>query len=294
MDPLVFLVILAIATKYAAADTAYAVRGKPNPRYEARKARYAAQAVKAQAKVPGKHPRRPGPARRYLAALWADAFTDAHASHMRRRDARRSRPERPDRPRGAARVYVDGLVQDTTRWVGRKWDKAWTEADEKRRANRVRPGPETVIVPGTVVPNAEPRPATADPEGPDPEFPAGPVAEPAPTMGTTTAPTEGPTMNTTSMSTAEVFSLQSAIDWAAGTAAAAEGTVSSIEQTTATLSNAEVGPATTGHLARAQELFASAAAAMRAAETELRKDTTVSEAYAARPAAGTKEFVTAG
>jgi len=168
MDPILFIVVLALAAKYGVTDAAYAVRGKPNPRAEAAKARYAAQAAKAQAQGGKSSKRRPsrsgGAFRRYLGQVWEDAWTDALTKHARKREARQSQPARPDKPRGAARVFFSGLTYDLRRKVARSWEQAWVRADEKRRTKSTRLPQDNDVVEGSVVPNATgPDPDSTDP-----------------------------------------------------------------------------------------------------------------------------------
>lgn len=177
MEILILALVLGGVVKYGVTDLVHAAKGKPNPRYEAAKARYAARTARVEARAKsgrgsnGRSGRGPGPLRCYLSTLWADAWTDAQDRHVAKRMNRdQSSSTRPDKPRGAARVFLDGLTGDARRAARRRWDRAWTSADERRRARATRVDPDAIVVPGEVV---EPH-NTADQSSASPESSAEP------------------------------------------------------------------------------------------------------------------------
>lgn len=138
----IWSVIVKKAVVDGAVDFAYAVRGKPSPRWGA-KSRW----------------RPDGAASRYFSQLWSDSWDDALKKHSERRERRQS-PTTPgvEKPRGAATQFFAGWWQDRARSVRRRWEQGWTAADEKRRARTTRPRPGQQTVQGKVVPNAPQRP----------------------------------------------------------------------------------------------------------------------------------------
>lgn len=177
MEILILALVFGGVVKYGVTDLLYAAKGKPHPRYETARARSADRTERLKARARrgrGRTGGGPGPLRCYLSTLWADAWTDATTRHA----AKRVRPDSAatrsanDRPRGAARVFLDGLTGDVRRAARRQWDLAWTRADERRRERTTHVRPETVVVPGEVV----------DPA--DTESPAAPAATPSPASST--------------------------------------------------------------------------------------------------------------
>lgn len=106
-----------------AVDVGFGVRGKASPRLTQARAR-----------------RTPGAASRYFSELWDDAWTDA----SKRRTAKRTDPSRP---RGPFRVFWSNA-----------WRDGWVGLERKRQDRTARPRPETVTVPGTVVPDFQDEP----------------------------------------------------------------------------------------------------------------------------------------
>lgn len=123
---------------------------------------------------------------------------------------------------------------------------------------------------------------------------AGSTTVPAGASGGATTTTGRNTAMSSSIPTGEAPGLTSAIAFCSQSADAAEQAVNSIETLIASLNAGEVGGGTTGHLAKAQEQFSAAAAALRQGEQDLTSHLSVAEAYHANPDAGSREFVTNG
>ena len=330
MELLLVVAVWSIIVKKAivdgAVDLAFAVRGKPSPRWGSKS-----------------RVRPDGAASRYFRELWRDSWEDASAKHSERR-ARRLAPTAPTtKPRGAATVFFANRWREATAGVRRSWDGAWVRADEKRRAKTTRPRPGQQTVPGTVVPNRDeqqddPQDRPQDEPRPDPQttqdstdltdqdgvrlcpgcgrrlatvgrlcpscldqqedeadlrrYPpdAGPDQDIAPPLDPTTQ--EGTTTMTATVT--EVVGLDSAIRFCEDSARAYRAQVQAIEHTQAAIvAGGVTGPAEAA-FAAAMEQSNAAAASMEAAAAEFKAHKPVQEAYNSAPGAGTREFVTTG
>lgn len=90
----------------------------------------------------------------------------------------------------------------------------------------------------------------------------------------------------------ETTNLAAALDYTQGMADQCSAGAASTETSIATLQNAKVSGPVLGHLATAQDLLTQAMAAFNAANSELKDDVVVKDAYQARQGAGDKEFAT--
>lgn len=136
MEILIVVMLMTVVVKRGVEDVWHTARGNTPPRYAAASAR-----------------KKSGAAGEYWSQLWDDVWTDASEKRAARRAS--SSPSPVSRPRGAATQFFAGLAQDGRRAAGRSWEKGWVRLDEKRRERATRPRPETVTVPGTVVPNMQ-------------------------------------------------------------------------------------------------------------------------------------------
>ncbi|MEV2236718.1 hypothetical protein [Micromonospora sp. NPDC049891] len=308
IDILLAIWVVTWMVKTAAQDVAYAVTGKPNPRYQVKLER----ARKAGGPTPQQH--------RYGTRDWlSDLYSDALAAHTEKRRKKAAVKGQP----------VDDML-----------DHAGVTPQQQRPAvaspGRRRPAPE----PTSVVHDDE-HPYCVDPCGPDcarptatnawwrcprcgerkggfrdadaaqadsqnhvcPAQPTTPDS-PAATPDTNTEPSGEqpklatvipmfPIMKESDMANAEITGLPTAIAFAEGMANAHRAaSTAGGEQYVAALRGFEVSGEAIGAVERAREQSQAAAAAWTAAAAEMKKQNTVKEAYQAVPDAGNKKFVT--
>lgn len=228
MDPILMIIVLSLAAKYAGSDVLYALRGKANPRHEAvaktRSARTQARATRATARaskskarlarVQQRTERRANSAlKRYWDVLKEDAVDDAIAGHQRRRAHKHERIEKreearaklrdgaPDTTpgdtepaRGPARVYFMNRVNDARRAARKNWEQRWDTMEKNAQERKFKAPAPGDVVPGTVVSSEE----DSTPEQParpqddttfqQPAQPARPQDQPGPAPETGTAP----------------------------------------------------------------------------------------------------------
>lgn len=333
MEMLLLAMILAKVVQNGVVDIAFAVRGKPSPRWGSKR-RWRAD----------------GSASRYFGQLWNDSWDDALTKHSERR-ARRQTPATSSKTRTPAGQFFAGLVQDAGRSVRRKADEAFVRADEKRRSRTIRSRPGQDTVPGEVVPNRDggqdgrqDRPQ--DETGPDPrtgkdedettgqDEPDSSRQDedeeppPCPKCGTTMTtalnigdpmsydgkgiyrcpscdykirrspePTDDTTQEGTidmTATTTEVVGLSDTIRFCEDSAAAYRAQAQATERTQAAIEAGGVTGTASQMFASAMENCNAAASAMDEAAAEFKQHLGVQEQYNANPGAGTREFVTAG
>ncbi|MFI5833234.1 hypothetical protein ACIA5A_06105 [Micromonospora sp. NPDC051300] len=304
MDPIFWVLVFALMLQRGVTDGLYAYRGKPNPRYELKKARAqaAGQPVPAQP--------------RYMTGDWfKDLYSDSLAANTDRRRAKAKAKAQPvddmldvvAEPKPAP-TPSDGKPTPAARpsdAAGRV-AAGVSEARAKQRPVGVttcdRCGREQHIDAMTPVTNGSQVQMWCNrhdiPAAPTPTPDTKPTASPDPT------PTGGqpklatvipmfPILKETAMPNAEITGLPTAIAFAQGMANAHRAaSTAGGEQYVAALRSFEVGDGTIATVASARELSAQAAAAWERAADEIGKQNTVKEAYQAVPDAGNKRFVT--
>lgn len=299
MESFIVLLVFAWTIRAAIVDAPYTLRGQVPPRH--RVAMQRLELKQARLARSGQRRRRGGAAGNYARVLWEHSWTDLTERHNRRRARRANRAAgRTSAPIGAARTYFREVTSDARNGYWRRWDAAWRQATDRRRAVRqVEPAPpeqeraeqpasEPTAVTQTPISNAgQSEPAEA------------PVKPPAAVQGTgsTTENTnqkEVPTMSANTLNVGEVSGLQSAIDFADKLASASEESVQHLEQLGAGLEAGGTGSGTVGRFSTAGDSLSAAAAALRTAVNELRQHMSVRESYEATGnQAGDKDFVTA-
>jgi hypothetical protein len=130
IEMLVLAMIASVVLKRGAEDLIHSARGGTPPRYAAASAR-----------------KKSGAAGKYWSSVWDDVWTDLHKKHVAKRSD-------PSRPRGAATVFWSNL-----------WRDGWVAAERRRQGKATRPRPETVTVPGEVVPDFEDEARPEDGDG---------------------------------------------------------------------------------------------------------------------------------
>jgi hypothetical protein len=195
MDPILMIIVLSLAAKYAGSDILYALRGKANPRHEtvaqtrsaratARATRATARAAKSKARlarVQQRTERRANSAlKRYWDVLKEDAVEDAIDAHKRHRAHKHERIEKreaaraglrdgapeetpgdTEAARGAARIYFMNRVNEARRAAAKRWEAGWQRMEENAQANKFKTPAPGDVVPGTVVSSED---DTTDPE----------------------------------------------------------------------------------------------------------------------------------
>lgn len=308
MESFIVLLVFAWTIRAAIVDLPYTFRGQVPPRH--RVAMQRLELKQARLARSGQRRRRGGAASNYARVLWEHSWTDLTERHNRRRARRADRAAgRTSAPTGAARTYFREVTRDGRDGFWRRWDAAWRQAIDRRRAGReVQPTPSAPVV------TTEPTQQTAGqatqasistasdsaPADAPTESPAA-VRATVTAAGSTTENTTGntnqkevPTMSANTLNLGEVSGLQSAIDFADKLASASEESVQHLEQLGAGLQTGGTGSGTVGRFSTAGDSLSAAAAALRTAVDELRQHMSVRESYEATGnQAGDKDFVTA-
>ncbi|MDW3849639.1 hypothetical protein NMK34_23785 [Micromonospora sp. BRA006-A] len=315
MDPIFWVLVFAWMLQRGVTDGLYAYRGKPNPRYELKKAR--AQAAG-----------QPTPAQpRYMTGDWfKDLYSDALVANTDKRRAKVKAKAQPVddmvdvagvRPTESAREErepewltpdpdeLDGsepVVHDdtsTSRANAGKW--SWScrrpgcpgKGFDYDTEDQARAGAAAHRCKDT---DSRPAEGVQILGGNKPAPTANPVPEPTPAgeqPKLATVIPMFPILKEPTMSNAEITGLPTAIAFAQGMASAHRAaSTAGGEQYVAALRSFEVGDGTIATVATARELSAQAAAAWERAAAEIGKQNTVKEAYQAVPDAGNKRFVT--
>jgi hypothetical protein len=307
IDVLLAIWLFTWMVKTAAQDVAYAVTGKPNPRYELKKAKAVAAGRPA-----GQQPRYG--TRDWLSDLYSDALA-AHTEKRRKKAAVKGQPvddmldhagvtprqqsqrgASPRRPRPAPEptsvvhddehpYCVDPCGPDCVRptAVNAWWrcPRCGERKDGFRDANAAQADSQNNICPK--------QPTTPDTPATTPDADTQPGEPPK----LATVIPMFPIMKESDMANAEITGLPTAIAFVEGMANAHRAAYSAGgEQFVAALHGFEVSGDAIGAVERAREQSQVAAASWAAAAAELKKQNVVKEAYQAVPDAGNKKFVT--
>jgi hypothetical protein len=253
--------------KNAAMDLMYASSGKPNPRYEAKKAKAAAA---------GKNP----PAQpRYGTRDW---FNDLLADGLQAQtEARRRRADKKRKAREEAERKAEEAEQAQAE------QQAGEQPGPSEQEPAAQPDPQTSEPGAGGAPDPEqpqqPRP-TPPPDGPDAQV----IPFPKPNQQ------EEPPVSTTDINS-EVQGLDQSIAYAQSLAKfAGEHGQAGNEGYLSHLTEAKVEGEGLSTAAQMQEAFDDAQAAAEAHATELERQKAVQEAYDANPDAGDKDFQQSG